>query len=184
MGYRWVVFAGLSVAAGCGSGGSTSMSADGGPNGVCSANVPAGEACNTLADVGTPVTPSCATGTIPAGTGGTIVDGTYTLTSQTYYGVTGCPSEPVTGTIEIAGGCIQSVDSLPIPVTGAQTYTVAGASITVTPTCIDVGIDAGGLTVDFLTKTFTATPTTFTVFTKNSGTSSPNPDRVESYAKR
>jgi len=173
---------GLGAVAACG--GSMSMSTDGGPAGMCSANVPPGEACNTLTNVGSPVTPTCGTGTMPAGTGGTSVDGTYTLTSQTYYGLTGCPSEPVSSTIEIAGGCIQSVSGSPLPATASQTYTVAGAMITANPTCLHVGVDAGGFTVDAPGKTFTATPTTFTVFTKNSGTSSPNPDRAEAYAKR
>jgi len=151
---------GLGAVAACG--GSMSMSTDGGPAGMCSANVPPGEACNTLTNVGW----------------------TYTLTSQTYYGLTGCPSEPVSSTIEIAGGCIQSVSGSPLPATASQTYTVAGAMITANPTCLHVGVDAGGFTVDAPGKTFTATPTTFTVFTKNSGTSSPNPDRAEAYAKR
>jgi hypothetical protein len=40
------------------------------------------------------------------------------------------------------------------------------------------------VTFDTKTDTFTATPATFTIFIKNSGTSSPNPDRVETYQKR
>jgi hypothetical protein len=152
--------------------------------GSCSANVPHGQVCNTLTNVGTTVTPTCATGTIPIGTGGTIVDGTYTLTSQTYYGATTCPSELVNATLEIAGGCIQEVSSAPIPVTVSTASTVAGTTITKTVTCIALGIDAGPLSADFSTDTFTATPTTFTIFIKNSSTSSANPDRVETYQKR
>ncbi len=124
-------------------------------------------------------------GAIPTGTGGTIVDGTYTLTSQTYYGSTTCnSSEQVNATLEIAGGCVQEVTSLPIPVTVSTTHTVAGATITRTLTCADFGVDAGAFSLDTMTNTFTATPTTFTIFIKNSGTSSPNPDRVETYQKR
>ena len=175
----------LCAGAGCGSSQASSDAGDG-PQGAgsCSANVPSGQACNTLTNVGAAVTPTCGTGTLPTGTGGTIVDGTYTLTSQTYYGTTGCPSTPVNATLEIAGGCVQEVSSTPLPVTVSTTHTVAGTTITRTVTCIDLGVDAGHLSLDTSTDTFTATPTTFTVFIKNSGTSSPNPDRVETYQKR
>jgi hypothetical protein len=180
----------LCAGAACGSslpaGEAASDAGDGpGAAGSCSANIPHGQACNTLMSVGAAVTPTCMSGTIPTGTGGTIVDGTYTLTSQIYYGSTTCSSTPINATLEIAGGCVQEVSSLPIPVTGSTTHTVAGATITRTLTCLDlVGIDAGSVTADFATDTFTATPTTFTIFIKNSGTSSPNPDRVETYQKR
>jgi hypothetical protein len=124
-------------------------------------------------------------GTIPAGTGGTIVDGTYTLTSQTYYGTTACPSEPVDATLEIAGGCVQEVSASPLAATASSTQTVAGVNITTIVTCLDVvGVDAGSFSYDTKTSTFTATPTTFTLFIKNSGTTSPNPDRAETYQKR
>ncbi len=152
--------------------------------GSCSANVPHGQACNTFTSLGAPVTPTCMSGTIPTGTGGTIVDGTYTLISQTYYGSTACSSVPVNATLEIAGECVQEVSSTPLPVTASTTHTVSGATITRTVTCIDLGIDAGPPSLDFATDTFTATPTTFTIFIKNSGTSSPNSDRVETYQKR
>ncbi len=152
--------------------------------GSCSANVPAGQACNTVASVGAAVTPTCVAGAIPTGRGGTIVDGTYTLTSQTYYGTTACSSTPVNATLEIAGACVQEVTSLPIPVTVSTTRTVSGATISRTVTCIDLGVDGGPLSLDTSTATFTATPTTFTIFIKNSGTSSPNSDRAETYQKR
>jgi hypothetical protein len=179
--YLWVaVITSLCAGAGCGS---SQATADGG-GGSCSANVPKGQACNTLANVGAAITPACMAGTIPAGSGGAIVDGTYTLTAQTYYGTTACPSTPVNATIEIAGGCVQEVAGATIQVTASIVTTVAGASITRTVTCLDLGVDAGPLSVDTATATFTATPTTFTIFIKNSGTSSPNPDRVETYQKR
>ena len=181
---RVAAIAFLFAGSACGSSQGTSDAGDGpaGP-GSCSANVPAGQACNTLTNVGVSVTPTCVSGPIPTGTGGTIVDGTYTLTSQTYYGTTACPSEPVNATLEITSGCVQEVSSSPIPVTASTAHTVSGATITSTVTCVDLGVDAGPLTFDTKTDTFTATPTTFTLFIKNSGTSSPNPDRVETYQK-
>jgi hypothetical protein len=190
---RVAAIAYLCAGAACGSSqaasdaGDAGLDAGDGPGGAgsCSANVPPGQACNTLASVGAAVTPTCMSGSIPAGTGGTIVDGTYTLISQTYYGSTTCSSTPINATLEIAGACIQEVTNTPILATASTLHTVAGATITRTVTCIDlVGVDAGTFTVDFATNTFTATPTTFTIFIKNSGTSSPNPDRVETYQKR
>ena len=183
---RVAAVASLCAGAACGSSQAVSDAGDGPAGaGSCGANVPPGQACNTLTSVGAPVTPTCVSGTIPTGRGGTIVDGTYTLTSQTYYGSTTCSSTPVNATLEIAGGCVQEVSSTPLSVTVSTTHTVAGATITRTVTCIDlVGVDAGPLSLDFATDTFTATATTFTIFIKNSGTSSPNSDRVETYQKR
>jgi hypothetical protein len=182
MAYRYGAIAVLCCAgAACGS----SQAASDAGAGSCGVGVPAGQACNTIASVGATVGSTCQAGTIPTGTGGTIVDGTYTLTAQTYYnGSTSCTSEGVNATLEIAGGCIQEVSTAPLPVTVSTSYTVSGATITRTVNCIDlVGVDAGNFTLDTPMHTFTATPTTFTIFIKNSGTSSPNPDRVEVYTK-
>jgi hypothetical protein len=210
VGPRLIIVAALSALAACGGG---SASTDGGPDGrtgsgpdgqsdvgpdgrtgngpdgqtgggSCSANVPAGQACNTLANVGSRVTPTCGTGTMPTGTGGTIVDGTYALTSQTYYGLASCSTETVSGTIEIAGGCVQIVSGAPIPATGSFTIVAQGASLMMTETCLDLGVEAGAVSPDAPAKTFTATPTTFTLFTMNAAAGNPNPDRVETYAKQ
>ena len=174
----------LCAAAACGS--SQATSDGGGPTGggSCGAAVAQGQACNTVTDVGTVVTPTCMSGTIPAGTGGTIVDGTYTLTSQTYYGSTTCSYGSVSGTAEITGGCIQQASNTPFPVAISTTYSTKGATITRTLTCIGTGgLDASAASLDTPAATFTATPTTVTIFIKNSGTSSSNPDRVETYQK-
>ena len=170
--------------AACGSSQATPDGGDGPTGGGSCGVVAQGQACNTVTDVGTVVTPTCMSGTIPAGTGGTIVDGTYTLTSQTYYGSTTCAYGSLSGTVEITSGCVQQASSTPIPVAISTTYSTAGATITRTLTCIGTGgLDASALSLDTPTSTFTATPTTLTIFIKNSGTSSPNPDRVESYQK-
>jgi hypothetical protein len=176
---RIAAIAGLCAGIGCGS------SQGDGPTGAgaCSANVHRGQPCNMVASVGTAVTPTCVAGMVPTGTGGTIVDGTYTLMSQTYYGSV-CATTPVNATLQIMGGCVQEVTSAAIPLTSSTSYTFAGASVTRTVTCLDLGADAGPVAFDARTDTFTATPTTFTIFIKNSGTSSPNPDRAETYQKR
>src|SRR4051812_14699317 len=182
---RVAAIAYLCTGAACGSSQAASDAGDGpGGAGSCSANVPRGQACNTLTSVGATVTPTCVSGTIPTGTGGTIVDGTYTLISQTYYGSTACSSVAVNATLEIAGGCVQEGTSAPIPGAVSTAHTVAGAAVTRAAARPHHGVDAGPFTVDFATDTFTATATTFTIFIKNSGTSSPNPDRVETYQKR
>jgi hypothetical protein len=169
----------LTFGAACGPA-TTAATSDGGS---CSANVPAGQACNTLTNVGAMITPTCDPGSIPTGTGGTIVDGTYTLTAQVYYGGT-CTTTGVNATLEIVGDCVQEVSGAPLPTTGSTTHTVSGTSITRTVTCLDVvGVDAGHFSYDTTTSTFTATPTSFTIYIKNSGTSSQNPDRAETYQK-
>jgi hypothetical protein len=175
---RVAAIACLTVGAACGPSTATS---DGGS---CGATVPAGQACNALTNFATPITPTCDPGTIPTGTGGTIVAGTYTLSAQVYYGGA-CATEAVDATLEIAGGCVQEVSGAPLPTTASSTQTVSGNGITRTVTCLDLGIDAGAghFTYDSPTNTFTATPTSFTIFIKNSGTSSTNPDRAETYQK-
>jgi hypothetical protein len=77
-----------------------------------------GGSCNKLVQLGGPVTPTCSEATPPALTGGTIVDGTYVMTSATVYtsGTTTCsgltfpPGGP--STIAMAGPCMQSIDSM------------------------------------------------------------------------
>ena len=63
-----------------------------------------------LANVATAITPTCVSGTMPVGTGGTIVDGTYVLTSQTNYRreLSKAPLS-FSETITIAGDCFQTV---------------------------------------------------------------------------
>src|SRR5215471_21351278 len=98
------------AAAGCGG---SATSPDGAASGgQCGADVEAGQACNAVANNATPITPTCTTGTMPTGTGGTIVDGTYQLTSQTYYNVSSCPTSPFAETLTISGGCFQAVTSV------------------------------------------------------------------------
>jgi hypothetical protein len=81
---------------------------------MCGADIPPGQACNSVLDRSAAITPACMTGTLPAGTGGTIVDGTYHLTAQTYYNVGLCPTIALSGTLVVAGGCEQIVVDTPV----------------------------------------------------------------------
>jgi hypothetical protein len=121
--------------------------------------------------------------TMPSGTGGTIVEGTYVMTAQTYYGTSGCASTPLATTFVYSGGCVQEITtSAGIDVRAAVTFDVHDTNeVTKTVACVSPTIS--GATVDTATITYTATPTSFTLFTHNSGTGSVNPDRVESFRK-
>jgi len=164
---------------GCGSG--TGLSPDAMPAGTCGADVPAGQACNNLVNSAAAVTPTCTTGILPAGQGGSIVSGTYHFTAQTYYNVSSCPTTGVAETLVLAGGCLQVVSGEPLAATASATYVVQGNQLTMTTTCVDTGGLSGML--DTPTKTFTATSTTLTIFTLNSAVGNANPDRVEVFTK-
>jgi hypothetical protein len=117
------------------------------------------------------------------GTGGTIVAGTYVLTSRTIYNVSFCqPYAPIRETMVLSDGCYQYVagdDKGPIG-TGSVSFVVQGNNVTSMQTCADVvDLDGGGATFDVHEKTFTATPTTYTIFTPNSAAGNSNPDKVD-----
>jgi hypothetical protein len=150
---------------------------------MCGGPVPEGQICNSLVDNSTPITPTCATGEVPTGTGGTIVDGTYVLTSQTYYGQTSCSNRvPVGGTYVFSGNCVQFANAK-FGIRGSGAMVVQGNSIITTRTCVNSPFDPADTTPDASTATFTATPNTFTIFRRNSGTGSSNPDRVEVFIR-
>jgi hypothetical protein len=153
-------------------------------SGSCSAGLEAGQACNTINNVATAIAPTCTSAPLPTGTGGTIAPGTYVLAAQTYYGgTTGCPTEPISGTLVQSGSCVQQVDVVAgMTITSSVTIAVNGNQMTSTPTCVSLG--TSGLTADTTTKTFTATPTALTLFTLNSAVGNPNPDRMEVFVKQ
>jgi hypothetical protein len=112
--------------------------------------------CNAVAQlVTTPVTGTCGTGAQPAGTGGTVVDGTYALTAQARYVDAGCTAATFEATMVITGGCFQRVDS-----TGTSelrrngTFTTSGDVLTRAATC-GAALPAA---------TYTATATEVTIF--------------------
>ena len=115
------------------------------------------------------------------GVGGDVVDGTYVLTSQTYYNVTSCPTEAVSETLTIAGGCIQVASSV---LTTSSTVVTSMNEITFTRTCVQTQFDSASLSPDAPLMSFTASATMFSLFTRNAPAGNPNPDRIEVFTKR
>jgi hypothetical protein len=140
-------------------------SPDGASPGLCGADVPPGQACNTLTTQGAAITPTCATGTAPVGTGGVIADGTYVLTSETIYGGSCTSPFSLTETITIAGDCVQAVVGDILSATVSARLTRQGSSIAFTTTCQHVDADGAVFQPDTATQTYTATATTLTLFT-------------------
>ena len=133
-------------------------------SGTCGAGTPA-TGCNTIADVGPTITPTCEPGPLPTGAGGTIVDGTYVLTGATYYGGT-CLTTPTSGTLAIAGGCWQEVsDSGQSHFSQSFTETVSGNELMGTSVCYPSGSGAG---LPAPAVTFTAEGSTLTLFSTES----------------
>jgi hypothetical protein len=169
--------------------GAQSSPASGGTEGdgapaTCSANVADGGACNAITNVGPLITPTCATGAIPSGTGGIIAEGTYVLTAQTYYAGPDCPQTPLSATIVIAGDCWEEVAmagtaSASASFTAAYTAVVQGNQVTTTPTCRPATFTSGTPTA-----TFTVNGATLSVFTANSAPGSTNPDNVDVFTKQ
>jgi hypothetical protein len=115
-----------------------------------------GGSCNMLAQLGGPVTATCSESSPPALTGGTIVDGTYVMTSATVYtsGTTTCAGLTFRAggpsTIAMAAPCMQAID----PSGGAKNYarSTSGNMLTLMEVC------PGVMTA---TVPYTATATTF-----------------------
>jgi hypothetical protein len=123
-------------------------------------------------------------GTLPTGQGGTIVDGTYVLTAQTYYNRSTCPTEALSETISFGGGCLDVASGAPFPATASGSFTVSGATLTLTQTCIHLDVDGATLTKNSPTNTFTATPTTYTIFSHNSPDGGAPSDTVTVFTKQ
>jgi hypothetical protein len=160
--------------------------AQGAPQGVaCGPSTPDGS-CNVVTDVRSLIQPTCGAGTVPSGgVGGDIVDGTYVLTSQTYYGITTCSFAPVSLTMQLSSGCAQLAghaegiaDGGELAVAVSATVAAQGNQVTLTPTCQSVAGTADA------PRTYTATATTLTFFIHNSAFGNPNPDRLEVFARR
>ena len=113
--------------------------------------------CNSLSQLGAPVTPTCDPGSAPAAAGGTIVDGTYVLTASRFYGA--CSTEPLAETLVVAQGTVQSVatgaDASAIRASVSYQLAANGTTLAETQTC-----PARVQT----TIRFSATPTTLTIY--------------------
>jgi hypothetical protein len=112
--------------------------------------------CNTLAQLGAPVTATFTSGNAPAPTGGTIVPGTYLLTAATYYGT--MVASNVAETALVSAGSITAV--LTDQSGGAVdrnnlAYMTNGTDLVETHTCPLTGVTT--------TVSFSATPTTLTL---------------------
>jgi hypothetical protein len=161
----------LCLLAGCSS---TSSGGDGAVDmttttgGMCGAGIPAGQECNDVQAMGAAITPTCVSATMPVGTGGTIVDGTYELTSNTYY--KGCETLPISETVVISGDCLEIATGTPFRITASGTFTVAGASLMATSACFHIDVDGATTTRSGPSSntTFSATPTSLTLFNPGS----------------
>lgn len=122
--YTFVAFAGCSSSSEPGT--SSGSTPDGGGGGVDSSVSPDSSvadssvpdtsvnptgACNTLANVGTSVSETANAAAVPVMTGGTIVDGTYVLTSNVQYAGSGAGSKTHKRTLAISGTTLQLVNS-------------------------------------------------------------------------
>jgi hypothetical protein len=187
-GIKGVIGAVLCVLAGCSSTGTSADAATGKDaptgGGMCGADNPAGQECTSLKATGAPVTATCMTGTLPSGQGGTIVDGTYVLTAQTYYNRNTCPTIALSETIAFAGGCLELASGNPLPATASGPFTVSGANITLTESCIHLGVDGETVRPDTSMKTFTATATTFTLFSRDAPDAGTSTNSVTVYTKQ
>lgn len=127
----------------------------------CTPSPPNGAACNSLAPSGAPIASSCSNAKPGIPKGGTIADGTYVLTSTTFFG-TCPPAEQDRITWQICGSSWQSVQESTVNGQPGKTTTVnanvakAGAQLTYGFTCPQNMNAANGA--------YDVTPTTLTLY--------------------
>jgi hypothetical protein len=129
-----------------------------------------GAGCNTVMLGGSVVTLTSSTGTPPTPAGGTIVTGTYSLTSSTQYVTSPCASNPAGLTAQST--IVVSASAMTVQIYSVESYQgnteethlndtfmVSESDLTTTPTCgIDVDAGAGA------PSPYTATSTSISVF--------------------
>jgi hypothetical protein len=145
-----------------------------------------GDSCNTVDATGPCVTSTVGSGTPPTPAGGSIVAGTFDLTSLTVYPIADAGTQTGTDTRrEALAFSAVTTSTLTLQMTQASGTTIArqagtvvisGSQVTFTPTCPPPGDagDNGG------SAGFTATSTTFTLFDTGDG----GDLRVSVYTKR
>jgi hypothetical protein len=135
--------------------------------------------CNTLVNAGQPVTATQVAEVAPAFQGGTVVDGTYTLTSQTIYtgpgGATGPSTTTLTTTISIQGSTFQ-VSKDTSPPTSTYMFAPTGTTYVATGECPDL--------VGNIVGSFTAMATTFVVSLEAPGDDGGAPTTVDTFTKQ
>ncbi len=162
------------------SGGSGGDSTASGPEtgGSCSPTLPDGAACNSLEPSGPLVPYECLSATPPTPAGGTIVDGTYLLTSTAYYG-TPCPApEQDRDTWLICGTNWQTSQEHTM---GTMAPQLLSFDANVTPgdagaASLALQFTCGTPTIETILFEYTATPTTLTLF--------PSAGRVDVFTKQ
>jgi hypothetical protein len=142
----------FATAAGCGS---ITTAPDGSSDGAADGPADSGAPCNAVEQLGAQVAASCTDGGAPEVTGGTIADGTYVLTSATYYGT--CVTSVLAETVVVTGG--STIDSVVTFSNGTVernnlTYSVAGTDLQQMHMCP---------LSDSTTTPFSATPSTLSV---------------------
>ncbi len=166
--------AGPAFLAGCSSGSGGASTADGGSDaeaatdggggavrdGAMGQDAPPGDAattCNTLSNVASTVSFEQVAQDPPQPQGGTIADGTYTLTAATIYTGPGGPtgaSGSSKVTVQISGTTIQVVTD-GSPPTKTVTLATSGSTLTASDTCPDTSVTHGS---------YTATAATLLIF--------------------
>jgi hypothetical protein len=143
------------------SGGSAKVSDLGSPNLTSaardlSASLPDLGFCNALAPpAATPIPATISTAAPPSFVGGVIADGTYVLTSQTFYDYSSDAAfvgQPLEFNLSVQGSVAQT--SLSILDPSNAIITTSGATLTFSDTCPDTEIQS---------RSYTATPTTLTL---------------------
>jgi hypothetical protein len=160
------------------SGGDASVHDSGG---ACAPSPPSGSACNSLTPPPPAITIQCnTTEQVPAPTGGVIRDGTYVMTSATYYAAGGaCQTPEVDGvTWDICGSSWQIAQTVtvsgqtPQTLIGNATVIPTGSTLNITLTC--------GLTSQPITFAYDATPTTLRLHTGGTATTG----RVDTFMRQ
>jgi hypothetical protein len=129
-----------------------------------------GAGCNTVTLGGAAITPTVSSSTPPTAAGGTIVSGTYSLTSATQYIALPCVSNAGSGTVQST--IVVNASAMTVQIYSVSsfqggtdesrstaTFTASDSALTSTPTC-GSGVDAGAGTP----SPYTATSTTIAVF--------------------
>jgi hypothetical protein len=93
-------------------------------------------ACNAVAQLGDVVHPTCTTDPTPTMTGGTIAEGTYVLTTETYFGCSSPLPTSQSVTMVISGSAFESrLDCNGCPPTMSGTFTINGNELSMTTIC-------------------------------------------------
>ena len=170
--------AGTTGAAGGGAG-TTGAAGGGGTVGLCgdSTDTGSGDTCNTAPLLGPCVSVQISTATAPTPAGGTIVAGTYNLTSWTVYTTADSGTNQQSSrreTLVVSGvvGATFTLDQAQVSGTATDrahgTVVSTGTMVTFTPTCPPAGDggDKGG------SASYTATATTFSLIESKNGDTS------------